>query len=115
MKILFHINASENWEMVLNNVTNTLQSGENTAGSLEIAIVANGAAVRQLQETEAEQSKIRERFIALPPSVQICACNNALKNLAIPPQHLLPFIRVVANGVVEIALRQQRGYAYIKP
>lgn len=115
MKVLFHIDQSENWDMLLNNVTNMFKYGESTSALFEIEIVVNGAAVNELQAEEAEKYGIRERFLPLVNSVHTCACNNALKNLGISLESLLPFVQVVPVGVVEIATKQQQGYSYIKP
>jgi intracellular sulfur oxidation DsrE/DsrF family protein len=40
---------------------------------------------------------------------------NALKANDIKSSSLLPFITIVPAGVVEIAMKQQAGYSYIKP
>lgn len=113
MKVLFHIDQSENWDLTLNNVSNMLAYGKENSTAFEIAIVANGSAVSQLRQTET--SDICARLLGMTESVRVCACKNSLKNLRIPLESLPPFVFPVPSGVVEIAVRQRQGYAYIKP
>lgn len=115
MKVLFHIDQSENWDLTLNNVSNMLAYGKENSAAFEIAIVANGSAVSQLRETAEEASDIRARLLHMSESVRVCACKNSLKNLRIPLNSLPSFVFPVPSGVVEIAIRQRQGYAYIKP
>ena len=47
--------------------------------------------------------------------VVIAACRNAMKGQKVEEQELLDGVAAVASGVVELALKQQEGYSYIKP
>lgn len=114
MKVLFHIDEREKWKLALGNVSNMVAHGRETGKVFEIEIVANSVAVMDLQGDPSSgfSGELEELHDS---GVAICACRNALRNLQIDPQNLLPFIQVVPAGVVEIAERQQDGYAYLKP
>ncbi len=47
--------------------------------------------------------------------VVFAACRNALRAQAIEPESLLEKTVVVPAGVIELAQKQQAGFAYIKP
>lgn len=115
MKVLFHIDDSSRWTMTLGNTANLLQYGVSSGTSLEIEIVANGPAVCALRAETAVQLGIAAQLESLAPSARICACNNALRANDISAEELYPFVQVVPAGVAEIAMRQDEGFAYIKP
>ena len=115
MQVLFHIDERERWEITLNNLEAMSNHARETSGAFVVEVVANGAAVADLQEKEAKRSGRCERLARLGTAIRFCACGNALRNLEIPADALLPFVEVVPAGVVEIAERQHAGYAYIKP
>ena len=115
MKVLFHIDDSARWAMTLGNAANLLQYGVSSGTPLEVEIVANGPAVCELRAEAAAKSGIAAQLESLAPSMRICACKNALRANGISAGELYPFIQVVPAGVAEIALRQDEGFAYVKP
>lgn len=115
MKVLFHIDESARWKMALGNILNMLQYGRENTEPFIVELVANGPAVQELQPEAAERAGLSALFGALGPQVRVCACRNALQANGTPASTLFPFVQVVPAGVVEIAARQQEGYAYIKP
>ncbi|WP_312942474.1 DsrE family protein [Oscillibacter sp.] len=115
MKVLFHVNKSAHWKTALGNILNMLQYGEENSMLFEIELVANGPAVKELQPSAAKSAGIYDQLERFATALRICACNNSLVANGITPSMLLPFIQVVPAGVVEIAVRQLNGYAYIKP
>lgn len=115
MKILLHINDNKNWEITLRSAEAALKHGRETSTMYAVEIVANGPAVEELQEAQAKKSGNYARFVSMKDAIRLCACNNALRNMRISNESLLPFVDVVPAGIIEIAERQQEGYAYIKP
>lgn len=81
----------------------------------QIELVANGPAVCELQDAVSEKMGFKKSMFSLSAKVRICACRNALRGNHISPELLIPFVQVVPDGVVEIALRQEKGVSYIKP
>ena len=47
--------------------------------------------------------------------VVFAACHNALRAQALDPKDLIEKTLVVPVGVIELAQKQQAGFAYIKP
>ncbi|WP_295581631.1 DsrE family protein [uncultured Oscillibacter sp.] len=115
MKVLLHIDDSARWAMTLGNAANLLQYAASSGTPLILEIVANGPAVRELRAAAAEKLGMDAQLESLAPSVRICACENALRANGISAEELYPFVQVVPAGVAELALRQDEGFAYIKP
>lgn len=104
MKVLFHIDEAEKWQMTLANVKNFLRE----VPDAKITVLANGPAVKYyVQENNIS--------IELMETVDFVACNNSIRGFEIDPATLNESIRVVPAGVVEIVRKQQEGYAYIRP
>ena len=116
MKVLFHVDFLEKWQLALKNVLNMLDYGKKNKVDVEIAVVANWEAVVQLSSKTAKLDlfdEVEKKKGKAP--VEFLACGNALKGFGVAAEDLLPFVKVVPAGVVEIAMRQEDGYAYIKP
>lgn len=116
MKTLIHVDESAKWELALQNARNMLNYGAQVGMEFEIEIVANGEAVRELKEETARADGRYDtiRDLALD-GVRFAACRNALGGYEIRESSLIPFVEVVAAGLVELVKKQHDGYAYIKP
>ena len=95
MKVVYHIDEMEKWDLLLANVRNMCAFYEAAGHAATIEVVANAA----LQEA----------------GVLLAVCANALAANGVGADALVPSAHVVPAGVVELAQRQQEGYAYIKP
>ena len=115
MNVLFHIDESLKWAMVLGNIQNMIQYFDQEAMHYRIELVANGPAFCELQDAVSEKMGFKNALLSLSSNIRICACRNALRANHISPELLLPFVEIVPAGVVEIALRQTEGFSYIKP
>jgi uncharacterized protein len=47
--------------------------------------------------------------------VKFVACNNSLTSLDFKKEDLIDFINIVPVGVLELIVKQEEGYAYVKP
>jgi intracellular sulfur oxidation DsrE/DsrF family protein len=115
LKVIFHINETEKWKVVLGNISNLISDvGEK---NVDIVVIANGFAVYGY--TDSEKISIIEQHSGA--GVKFIACRNSLKNMcregiACVREELLPsFIVIVEAGITEIVKRQRDGYAYVKP
>jgi len=116
LKTLFHIDESEKWQMTLANAKNMLNYSKSSNVDFIIEILANGIAVNQLTEQASMDFGIYNHLKELSEQkIDIVACRNALKSNNINESDLCPFIRTVPAGVVELVMKQNEGYAYIKP
>ena len=116
MNVIFHIDEEKRWPLVQGNVTHMLAYCEQLQQDFHIEIVVNGRAVRQLKEEAAEQLEYKAVFCDfIKRGVIIAACRNAMKGQRMEEQELLNGVTTVASGVVELAVKQQAEYSYIKP
>lgn len=115
-KVIFHVDEPGRWPMVLTNAANLIQYGSEENVPFEAEILANSQAVRQLTAEGAARMELTERMAELARfGLRFAACRNAMRSLRIEPGELLPFVRTVPSGVVELVFRQEEGYAYIRP
>jgi len=116
MKVLFHIDELNKWDMTVANVKNMLNFSRENEEKVEIEVVANGEAVLRFKGNDEANSKYSVEFEKLvKDGVKIAACNNSLSKFHISKDEIFDFIEVVPAGVVEIVKKQEKGYAYIKP
>lgn len=116
VNILLHIDEEEKWTMVCNNAENLLKMGEIGNYTVNVEIVANGRAVKSLAVGTINLLGLRDSLKALTDKgVYIYCCSNSLSNLNIDPALLFSFVKPVPSGIFHIALRNNDGFAYIKP
>lgn len=111
-KVIFQVsdNDSRKWNLTLNNVRNIQQDlGKD---NVEIEVVAYGPGLPMLKLESEVASRVGE---ALAQGVQILACENTMMNTKITRADMLPNIGYVKAGVVELMVKQQQGYSYIRP
>ncbi len=108
LKVIFHIDEMDKWDMVLANAKNFYEGSENS----KIAVLANGEAVKELEKNYNYEDELN---MLSGWDIEFLACNNALEKFHIKADNLMSFIEVVPAGVVEIVKRQNEGYRYIKP
>ncbi|MDO5516162.1 MAG: DsrE family protein [Clostridium sp.] len=116
MNVLFHIDENSKWKSVLDNVRNMIKACRESGEAFKIEVLSNGTAVISLKEQAAMNLKMIPEFIELSKEGAVfAACRNSLNKFAICQEDLIPFVEVVPSGVIEIAKKQEGGYAYIKP
>lgn len=104
MKVVFHVDEEARWELVLANVKNFLKE----VPKAKITVVANGPAVKYYIQANNMDA-------AFSRKIDFVACNNTLTAHEINPALLNASIGIVTAGVVELAKKQEDGYAYIRP
>lgn len=112
IKVIYHVDEMEKWDLCLGNVRNMLAYGQANHETFEIEILANSVAVKGLvKESELNESMVE----LLEKDVVIAACQNALHAQSLQKESLISKITIVPAGVVELAKKQNDGFAYIKP
>ena len=98
------------WNLALNNARNvqTDLGREN----VDLEIVVYGPGIGMLKRESAVGTRIDEALMA---GVQVVACENTMTGQKLTKADMLPGIGYVPAGVTEIMLKQQQGYAYIRP
>lgn len=115
VKVIYHIDTMEAWPMTLGNVRHMLDWLHQNQEAYEIEVLANGSAVKAYLSEGLEDSL---RVILAQENAEgviFAACNNALKEHHIALETLIEKTVIVPAGVIELAQKQQEGFAYIKP
>ena len=115
MNVIFHFDEMEHWAMALGNVRNMLDWLHQNKETYQIEVLANGPAVRAYLPSALADSLSVIMAQAKAEGVVFAACRNALRAQSIEPETLIEKTIVVPAGVVELAQKQQAGFAYIKP
>lgn len=111
-KVIFQVsdNDPRKWNLALNNVKNLQE--ELGRDNVEIELVAYGPGLPMLKLESEVSNRVAD---AIAQGVNIMACENTMFNTKLKHYDMLPNIGYVKAGVVELMLKQQQGYAYIRP
>ncbi len=111
LKIVFQVSDVEvaKWNLTLNNVRNVQTELPDDAP--EIEVVVYGPGIGMLKADSPIAARVAD---ALKNGVKVVACENTMKNMKLVYADMLPNIGYVPAGVVELARKQQQGFAYIK-
>lgn len=113
--VVFHINESAKWAMLLANVSNLIKDlGQE---NIIIKVVANGAAVVDyISNDNKDNNELLNRIRELSKlGVDFIVCKNSLVGNKINENLLPKFVTIVPAGVTELVKRQSEGYSYIRP
>lgn len=79
----------------------------------EIAVVVHGPGIQMVTRQEALLgTALQEMVIAY--NVRIVVCENSMRSRQLTTSDLLPFVQTVPVAMVELILRQEQGWAYIR-
>ena len=110
MNVIVHIDESEKWQTVLSNLKHLVEWYENNDIVGTIELLVNGGAVQQVvKQSDLQLNKL------ISSSIVISVCKNSLDQRNISSTDLQDNIVIVPSGVVELAIKQNEGYGYIKP
>ena len=105
MKVVFHIDELNKWDMTVINISNLLA----LRPDIKIRVVVNGLAISgYLLDKNAD-------FVNQHPSVTFQACSNAMNNHNIKAEQLPLRTKIVPSGVLAIIEAEEAGFSYIKP
>ncbi len=111
-RIVIQINEQDvkKWNAVLANIHNiqTELGPQNVA----IAVVAIGDGLGMLSAESLAANGVQD---ALAAGVEFVACGNSMKAQHIAKDDLVAGVSVSVAGYVELMLRQQAGWAYLRP
>lgn len=110
----FVIQVSDNdpakWNLALNNAKNV--QSEMGKDNTDIEIVAYGPGISMLKDDSVVGNRLEEAKAA---GIHLYACGNTMKGMKLTKEDLHPSVEVVKAGVIEIADKQRKGYAYVRP
>jgi intracellular sulfur oxidation DsrE/DsrF family protein len=111
-KVIFQVSDNDpaRWNLALNNVRNVQQ--DLGAANVEIEVVAYGPGIGMLKMDSTVGNRVGE---ALSAGVKVVACENTMTNQKLSRDDMLAKIGYVKAGVVELLVKQQEGWSYIRP
>jgi intracellular sulfur oxidation DsrE/DsrF family protein len=111
-KVIFQVSDNDpaKWNLALNNARNIQQ--DVGRDNVDIEIVAYGPGLGMLKLDSPVAARVGD---ALGQNVKIMACENTMTNSKTTKADMLPNIGYVKAGVVELMVKQQQGYSYIRP
>ncbi len=111
-RVIFQVsdNDPRKWNLALNNVKNV--QDDLGKGNVEIELVAYGPGLPMLKLESEVSNRIAD---AVANGVNIVACENTMFNTKVKREDMLPNLSYVKAGVVELMVKQQQGYSYIRP
>jgi uncharacterized protein len=113
IKAIFHIDNLSNWNLLLKNVSNLLNVIDTKNSKIEV--LANSEAVKIYNSSNDLNKEVIFIRDLNNKGVKFVACNNSLNSLNLKKEDLIDFVNIVPVGVLELIIKQQEGYAYIKP
>jgi intracellular sulfur oxidation DsrE/DsrF family protein len=111
-KVIFQVsdNDPRKWNLALNNIKNVQE--DLGRDNVEIELVAYGPGLPMLKLESEVANRVAD---ALAQGVKIIACENTMINTKTTRVDMLPDIGYVKAGIVELMVKQQQGYSYIRP
>jgi len=109
--VIFHVTDSDpvKWNQALNNAGNLQRAlGKD---NVEIEIVANGPGLDMMKFESPAANRMKD---AMGGGISILACGATMKGANLTEKDLFPGVKVVPGGVVQIMVRQEAGWTYIK-
>lgn len=109
-KIVFQLASDDTLvhKALMKQLTNIFKAAPNA--SVEVVCHNNGIKLLHAAHTQ-QAAKIKE---LKSRGVDFVACENTMRERKIKKEDLLPDIRTVPAGIIEIVMKQEQGWSYIK-
>lgn len=114
VKVVFDINQEERWSVLIGNLKNVVKGIRELGSEYCLEVVIMGTAINGIKKLSGILKK-EELEELVEKNVIFSVCNNTMKKYNVKKEDLYDFIKVVPVGVIELILKQQDGYSYIKP
>ena len=109
-RIVFHLDEPHRAAVALANIRSLLAAFG--AEKVEIELVAYGDGVHALRR-ESEHVPAIEQIRG--DGVRFAVCGNTMRNQHLTREDFPDAVEVVPSGIVELVLRQDAGWCYIRP
>lgn len=118
-KVLVHLTSSdiESGLNTLNNLEQLLLEYEQNNQAVRVEVVANGKGIKLLSP---DMHQIADRIASLAAqynNLSFAACKNTIDQIQLTEGRLvdlIPQIKLIESGIVEVIRRQQDGWTYIR-
>ncbi|MDX8337258.1 MULTISPECIES: DsrE family protein [Cetobacterium] len=113
IKTVFDINQEERWPILIGNLKNLIKRTKEINLEYSLEVVITNVAINGVKKgTNIIKKEYFEELVN--EKVIFYVCNNTMNKFDIKKEELFDFIDIVPAGIVELILKQQEGYSYIK-
>ncbi len=110
LKVVFHLTTADT--VVQKSLAKQLSNFLTAAPNAKIEVVCHNSGISFLQTALTQQGgKIRDLYAQ---GVDFVACENTMRERKIKREELVGECRTVPAGVVEVVLKQEKGWSYIR-
>jgi intracellular sulfur oxidation DsrE/DsrF family protein len=109
--IVVQLNTADtaSWSSVIGNIKNIQKAWPN---NLNVEVVVHGKAIDFLVKDKTYFTQ--EIQLLASQGIKFNACQNTMRKHSISPEMLLKIAGIVPSGVVEIVMKQEDGWSYLK-
>ena len=109
-KIVFHLTSSDTLvhKAMVKQINNALTAAPNA----KVEVVCHNNGIEFLTAAKTKQAKGITELKA--KGVVFAACENTLRERKIEKKDIVPEATFVPAGILEVAMKQEKGYSYIK-
>ena len=109
--IVIQLNTADtaSWSSVIGNIKNIQKAWPN---NLNVEVVVHGKAIDFLVKDKTYFTQ--EIQLLASQGIKFNACQNTMRKHNISPEMLLKIAGIVPSGVVEIVMKQEDGWSYLK-
>ena len=111
-KIVIQVSDNDpaKWNLALNNAKNLQE--DVGAANVDVEIVAFGPGINMLKLDAPVSNRIDD---AVKAGIKVSACQNTMRGQKLTKEDMNPAVGYVPSGAAEIMIRQDEGWAYLRP
>jgi len=111
-KIVIQVSDNDpaKWNLALNNAKNLQE--DVGAANVDVEIVAYGPGIGMLKLDAPVSNRIGD---AVKAGIKVSACQNTMRGQKLTKEDMNPAVGYVPSGAAEIMIRQDEGWAYLRP
>jgi intracellular sulfur oxidation DsrE/DsrF family protein len=110
-KVVFAVTSSDeaDWKMTMGNIRNLISGTKPDVTEVEVVAYAQGLNLVKLGSTVATDIAALQEL-----HVRFVACQNSMRMQHVEQKDLLAGVEPVPSGIIEVVLKQEQGWSYIK-
>ncbi len=118
-RVLVHLTSADTDEGLntLSNLEQMLQQYEQDQQPVHVEVIANGNGIKLLSPQQTEIARRISYLTEKYENLNFAACKNTLDQLRVSHGivlQLIPEVKIIDSGVVEVIKRQREGWTYIR-
>lgn len=118
-KVLVHLTSSDTASGIntLQNLQLLLDQYANNNQAVKVEVIANGSGIRLLDVSNTQIAQLVQQLTENYHNLTVAACKYSMQQMKISKGlniKLLPQVKIIDSGVVEVIKRQNEGWTYIR-